>query len=37
MSGLGSEAHLSLLGGILILAFMLTPWAVSAALRISIE
>jgi heme exporter protein B len=37
MSGLGSEAHLSLLGSILILAFMLTPWAVSAALRISIE
>jgi len=37
MSGMGAEAHLSLLGGILILAFMLTPWAVSAALRISIE
>lgn len=37
MSGLGAEAHLSLLGSILILAFMLTPWAVSAALRISIE
>lgn len=37
MSGLGSEAHLSLLGSILILSFMLTPWAVSAALRISIE
>lgn len=37
MSGVGAEAHLSLLGGILILAFMLTPWAVSAALRISIE
>lgn len=37
MSGLGSEAHLSLLASILILAFMLTPWAVSAALRISIE
>ena len=37
MSGLGAEAHLSLLGGILILAFMLTPWAVAAALRISME
>ncbi|MFN3398542.1 MAG: heme exporter protein CcmB [Sulfurimicrobium sp.] len=37
MSGLGAEAHLSLLGSILILAFILTPWAVSAALRISIE
>ncbi|MDO8891768.1 MAG: heme exporter protein CcmB [Sulfurimicrobium sp.] len=37
MSGLGAEAHLSLLGSILILAFLLTPWAVSAALRISIE
>lgn len=37
MSGLGAEAHLSLLGGVLILAFLLTPWAVSAALRISIE
>lgn len=37
MSGLGAEAHLSLLGGILILSFMLAPWAVSAAIRISIE
>ncbi len=37
ISGLGSEAHLSLLGGILILSFMLAPWAVAAALRISIE
>ncbi|MEN6588031.1 MAG: heme exporter protein CcmB [Sulfuricella sp.] len=37
MSGLGAEAHLSLLGGILVLAFISTPWAVSAALRISIE
>lgn len=37
ISGLGAEAHLSLLGGILILAFMLTPWAVAAALRISME
>jgi heme exporter protein B len=37
VSGLGAEAHLSLLGGILILAAMLAPWAVAAALRISIE
>jgi heme exporter protein B len=37
ISGMGSEAHLSLLGGILISSFMLAPWAVAAALRISIE
>lgn len=37
LSGLGYEAHLSLLGGIAILSFMLAPWAVAAALRISIE
>lgn len=37
MSGLGATAQLSLLGAILILAFMLAPWAVAAALRISIE
>jgi heme exporter protein B len=37
MSGLGSTAQLSLLGSILILSFMLAPWAVAAALRISIE
>ena len=37
MTGLGSTAQLSLLGSILILSFMLAPWAVAAALRISIE
>ncbi len=37
LSGLGAEAHLSLLGGMLILALMATPWAVAAALRISME
>jgi heme exporter protein B len=37
VSGLGAEGHLSLLGAILILAFLLAPWASAAALRISIE
>lgn len=37
MSGLGAEAHLSLLGGMLIMTMMLAPWAVASALRISIE
>ncbi len=37
LSGLGAEAHLSLLGGVLILSLMLAPWACAAALRISTE
>ena len=36
-SGLGGEAHLSLLGAILLLALLGTPVATSAALRISAE
>lgn len=36
-SGLGSSAHLSLLGGLLALALALAPWATSAALRIAHE
>lgn len=36
-SGLGSEAHLLLLGGLLAGAAALTPWATAAALRISME
>jgi len=36
-SGLGAEAHFSLLGAFLILALCLAPWAAATALRISIE
>ncbi|MBC7404849.1 MAG: heme exporter protein CcmB [Cytophaga sp.] len=36
-SGLGSAAHLMLLGGVLAGAAALAPWATAAALRISIE
>jgi heme exporter protein B len=36
-SGLGSSAHLLLLGGILAGAAALAPWATAAALRISLE
>lgn len=36
-SGLGAQSHLALLGAILILALMLTPFAAAAALRISAE
>lgn len=36
-SGLGSSAHLLLLGGILAGAIALSPWATAAALRISLE
>jgi heme exporter protein B len=36
-SGLGSEAHLFLLGGVLAAAVALAPWASAAALRISLE
>lgn len=37
VSGLGSSAHLLLLSGLLGGAAALTPWATSAALRISLE
>lgn len=36
-SGLGSAAHLLLLGGVLAAAAALAPWAAAAALRISLE
>ena len=36
-SGLGAEAHLSLLGAILVLALCFAPWAAAAALRISLD
>jgi heme exporter protein B len=36
-SGLGGDAHLLLLGGVLAGAAALTPWATAAALRISLE
>jgi heme exporter protein B len=36
-AGLGGQAHLSLLGGCLALAFVLSPLAASAALRIAME
>ncbi len=36
-SGLGSAAHLLLLGGVLAGAAALSPWATAAALRISLE
>ncbi len=36
-SGLGSSAHLLLLGGVLAGAVALAPWATAAALRISLE
>ncbi len=36
-SGLGGQAHLSLLGGLLILALLGTPFATAAALRLAAE
>jgi heme exporter protein B len=36
-SGMGGEAHLSLLGACLLLALPLAPWATGAALRIALE
>lgn len=36
-SGLGSAAHLYLLGGVLAGAAALAPWATAAALRVSVE
>jgi heme exporter protein B len=36
-SGLGADAHLLLLGGLLAGAAALTPWATAVALRISLE
>lgn len=37
LSGMGAQAHLSLLGAFLALSLVLTPWATAMALRISME
>lgn len=36
-AGLGAQAHLSVLGALLILSLVFTPWVIAAALRISLE
>jgi heme exporter protein B len=36
-AGLGASAHLSLLGAMLIVALVFTPWGATAALRIALE
>ena len=36
-SGLGASAHMSLLGALLVLAFVFAPLATAAALKISME
>ena len=37
MAGLGSQAHLSILGALLILSITFTPWVIATALHISLE
>ena len=37
MVGLGAQAHLSLLGALLIIGFTLAPWVIAMALRTSLE
>lgn len=37
MVGLGAQAHLSVLGALLVLSVVFTPWVIAAALRISLE
>ena len=37
MVGLGAQAHLSVLGALLVLCIAFTPWVIAAALRISLE
>jgi heme exporter protein B len=37
ITGSGAQAHLSLLGAVLVLSFVFAPWATAAALRISLE
>jgi heme exporter protein B len=37
ITGASAEPHLSLLGAVLVLALLFTPWATAAALRISLE
>lgn len=36
-SGLGADAHISLLGAFLVLAMVLAPWGTAAALKISLD
>ena len=36
-AGLGAQAHLSVMGALLILSAVFTPWVIAAALRISLE
>lgn len=36
-AGLGAQAHMSILGALLILSLAFTPWVIAAALRISLE
>ena len=36
-AGLGAQAHMSILGALLILSLVFTPWVIAAALRISLE
>ena len=36
-AGLGAQAHMSILGALLILSLAFAPWVVAAALRISLE
>ena len=37
LSGIGNEAHLSLLAAFLALALSLAPWATAAAIRVSLD
>jgi len=37
MNGLGPEAHLSLLGALLVIALFFAPWATAVAVRIALE
>jgi heme exporter protein B len=37
ITGTNAEPHLSLLGAVLVLALLFTPWTTAAALRISME
>jgi heme exporter protein B len=37
MAGLGAQAHLSLLGALLIIGFTFAPWVIAMALRTSLE
>lgn len=37
LTGTNAEAHLSLLGAVLVLALLFAPWTTAAALRISME